>query len=200
MGRDRYDRRPLAGYEPAHDCGCSAGHERGHGDRDGRDHGCNRDRARELPDSSVSLLRDKVAGDYLAIIGDVHASTEHQPRFEFAIEAIGDGAIRLFQKPHDVLHVLPEIRVNRDFVIFEAIARHGRPAAGLSAGQLDVVQVNSIYESPHRQAPLVWIVDAKPQHELLLEKSGLDDFDVFELNLRILKIAAEPGRTTRHGA
>ena len=68
MGRDRSDRHPSADYAPDRGCGCNAGrvHVRGPGEH-GRDHDCNRDRARVFRGSSVLLLRDKVAGDYLAI-------------------------------------------------------------------------------------------------------------------------------------
>lgn len=74
---DRCDLHPSADYAPDHANGCSAGHGHDHHAR-GHDHGrdCSRDRAREFHGSSVLLLRDKVAGDYLAIGGDVHAPTE----------------------------------------------------------------------------------------------------------------------------
>lgn len=43
------------------------------------------------------LLGDKVAGDYLAIGGDVHAPTEQQARFQLTFQTIGDWPVRLFQ-------------------------------------------------------------------------------------------------------
>ena len=48
-------------------------------------------------------------------------------------------------------------------------------------------------EPANRQTLLIGILDSKPQHELLFEKPGLDDFDIGELDAGILEIAAEPG-------
>ena len=145
----------------------------------------------------VSLLRDKVAGDYLAIGGDVHAPPEHQTSFQLTIQTIGNRPVRLLEQAHDVLHVPPEIGVNGHFVIVEAMTGHRRPTAGLAARQLDVVEMNSIDQATYRQALLIGIVDAKTQHELLLEESRFDDLDIGELNPGVLEITAEPGRTTR---
>ena len=76
--------------------------------------------------------------------------------------------------------------------ILEAVSSHSCPATGLTARQLDVVEVHFIDQAANRKALFVGIVDAKAQHELLLEQPGLDDFNVFELNARIPEITAEP--------
>ena len=70
---------------------------------------------------------------------------------------------------------------------------HRGPAAGLTARQFDVVEMDPLDEPANRQTLLIGILDSKPQHELLFEKPGLDDFDIGELDAGILEIAAEPG-------
>ena len=56
--------------------GRSSGRGHGHGrDHDGRDRGCSQDHGHEVAVSSM-LLRNKIAGDYLAIVCHLHVITD----------------------------------------------------------------------------------------------------------------------------
>ena len=79
MGMDRYGQRPSGHCAPApgeHGRSSGRGHGRGrdHGDRD-RDRGCSQDHGHGVAESSMSL-RNKIAGDYLAIVVHAHVITD----------------------------------------------------------------------------------------------------------------------------
>jgi len=107
---------------------------------------------------------------------------------------------QLFQQPHDVLHVPPQVGMHRHFVIFEAVGGNGQPTAGLAAGQLHVVEMDGVDKAAYRQAAIVGVVDAKTQHELLFQQPRLDDIDLGEFDFRVLEVTREPGRTTGQAA
>ena len=77
MGMDRCGQRPSGHCAPApgeHGRSSGRGHGRGrdHGDRD---RGCSQDHGHGVAESLVSL-RNKIAGDYLAIAHHVHVVTD----------------------------------------------------------------------------------------------------------------------------
>lgn len=63
-----------------------------------RDHGreCSQGRGRVLA-GSCELLRDVIAGNYLAITRHVHALSEQPAGFYYALQAIGNGLVRFIQ-------------------------------------------------------------------------------------------------------
>ena len=77
MGTDRCGQRPSRRCVPVPgERGRSSG--RGHGrgrDHGDRDRGCSQDHGHGVAESSM-LLRNKIAGDYLAIVGDLHVITD----------------------------------------------------------------------------------------------------------------------------
>ena len=99
MGRDRCGQR-LSGRFAQAPGGrdCSAGHARGRDHGYERDHGrdCNQGRGRVLA-GSCELLRDVIAGNYLAITRHVHALSEQPAGFYYALQAIGNGLVRFIQ-------------------------------------------------------------------------------------------------------
>lgn len=81
MGKDRCAQHPSRRCALAPDArGRSSGrvHGRGrdHGDHDhDHDRGCSQDHGHGVAESSMSL-RNKIAGDYLAIVGHLHVITD----------------------------------------------------------------------------------------------------------------------------
>ena len=77
MGKGRCGQHPSRRCAPAPGGrGRSSG--RGHGrgrDRDDRDRGCSQDHGHGVAESSMSL-RNKIAGDYLAIVIHLHVITD----------------------------------------------------------------------------------------------------------------------------
>ena len=81
MGKDRCGQHPSTRCarvpgERGRSSGRGHGRDRGHGDCDrGRDRGCSQDHGHGVAESSMSL-RNKIAGDYYAIVGDLHVITD----------------------------------------------------------------------------------------------------------------------------
>ncbi|MNY62183.1 hypothetical protein D3C86_1989610 [compost metagenome] len=63
-------------------------------------------------------------------------------------------------------------------------------------GQQDVAQVNTIFQAAHGQFAFAAVVDAKVQHETLLQQFGAHHFHPGQVHFGVRLIAAEPGRTT----
>lgn len=101
MGTDRYGQHLSVDYVSAPRAhGRSRGHVRdrcrAHVRADDRGRAGNRGRGREVL-GAWGLLRDVVAGDYLAITLKVHAASKHQPGFYFALQLITDWFAWVFE-------------------------------------------------------------------------------------------------------
>lgn len=57
----------------------------------------------------MGLLRNVVAGDYLAIALKVHAATEHQAGFYFTLQLVTDGLVRVVEQVDDAFQVASEV-------------------------------------------------------------------------------------------
>lgn len=103
MGRDHCGQHPSAGCALAlRERGRSRDHARGpgRGCADVADRGRGRAGSRGREHGALvawGLLRDVVAGDYLAITLKVHAASKHQPGFYFALQLIADGLGWVFE-------------------------------------------------------------------------------------------------------
>src|SRR3990167_1091430 len=126
---DRCGRRLSTGCASVPDGGgCSLGHARDHGRGYGRgrahDRDCSRGRGREVL-AAWGLLRNVVAGDYLAIALKVHAASEHQAGFYVALQLVTDGFVRVVEQIDNALKVAPEVGAHRNVEILVASGRHG---------------------------------------------------------------------------
>ena len=72
----------------------------------------------------MGLLRNVVAGDYLAIALKVHAASEHQAGFYFALQLIADGFVWVFERIDDAFEVAPEVGAHRNFEGLMAAGGH----------------------------------------------------------------------------
>ena len=77
-------------------------------------------------------LRNKIAGDYLAIARKVHAATEQPAGFDRALEAIANRLVELLQRSYDTFQVAPEIGADGDLELVATVRRHAEAGAGLA--------------------------------------------------------------------
>ncbi|MNR31777.1 hypothetical protein D3C85_1493120 [compost metagenome] len=123
----------------------------------------------------------------------MHALAEHQPGFHLALEAVLDRLVGFFQELDDVLHVPPEIGTHRYLECLAAMGGYGEPGAGFAGGKLHVIEVDGVDQPAHGQADVVGIVDAKTQHELLLQKLGAHHVHLQQAHVGVLETIADPG-------
>jgi hypothetical protein len=195
MGKGHCGQHLSAGCAQAlHGRGRSLGHARGPGR--GHAHGGERGRAGNLGRgrgvlAAWGLLRDVVAGDYLAITLKVHAASKHQAGFYFALQLITDGFVGVFEQIDYLLEVAPEVGAYGYFENLVALGRDTKVAIRLAFGQRHAIEPDLVAQKTHRQTDVVGVVDTKAQDKLLLEQFGLNHINFKQAHRWVLQVIAD---------
>src|SRR5690606_1976879 len=134
----------------------------------------------------MELLRNDIAGDYLAVAQKVHASALHQACFDHALKLIANRLVRFFQQFDQVAHVSPEVGTQGYLNDLAAVRRHDEEALILGIRQFEFIELQAVIDATNRQAAVVGVGKAKVQAKLLFQQLGLDDLDIEQLHIRIL--------------
>ena len=93
------------------------------------------------------------------------------------------------QSFYDLTQVSPEVGAHRYREIMVATGGYAERYAGVTFSQFDLIQVDEVIKSTDWQAEIVGVVDAKMQHEMLLQQFGFDHIDINQAYFRGFEIA-----------
>src|SRR5690606_15116846 len=129
----------------------------------------------------------------------MHAAAEQQAGSDLAAKAVADWAVRVFQSLGQILQVTPEVGAQHHLELDSAVGRYRDPFSGTTCTQRRAVEVTMIRQAAHWQPEVIGVVNAKAKQEALLQQPGLEYLDLYQANLRILKVAADPAGASCQG-
>ena len=91
----------------------------------------------------------------------MHAASEHQAGFYFALQLIADGFVWVFERIDDAFEVAPEVGAHRNFEGLMAAGGHREAFVLLTFCQQHAVELDVVVEAADWQAYVIGVVDAK---------------------------------------